>query len=290
MNPPSDSARDVFDTESEDPVDRAATALDGRGQALASAFLRAIPFLFRDGVPLAPLRATAEVRAAVEDALTSPRHVLPLRIEPDGASASLLLDAAAVAFLLDGALGGDGSSPPTLAPDGITGPQRALLGRVLAGVVPAFSSVMEAALGLRFKKREAGDDGSREEPVIALRFRLGEGGAGGTIVLALAKAALLGASSPGRKAGAFDPAVAAALAEAPLLLVAELGRIRLTLGEVAELQVGDVLELPTTVGSAVPVRVEGHVLFRAHPITSGSHVAVRIASSDDNGVTVKTAA
>lgn len=281
------TSRGVFDTVDEDPVDRAAAALDSRGPALAGAFLRSIPFLFRDGVPFVPGRSTAETRGAVEDALAAPRHVTAMRIEPDGAQAALIVDAVAVAFLLDGALGGDGSSPPALSPDGITGPQRALLGRVLAGVTPAFSSVLEAGLSRTLKRREANEEAPRDEPMIALRFKLGNDGVGGVIVLVLSTSALLGASGPGRKQGTFDPVVAAALSEAPLELVVELGRVRRALGDIVSLRVGDVLELPTPVGSSVPVRVDGHVLFRGHPITSGSHVAVKIAPSDEGGMTVR---
>lgn len=272
-----DAPPEIFETITEDPLHHAAAELDGRARALAAAFSRAIPFLFRDGVAVVPDPAGAATRAALDDELAAPRHTMPLRIEPDGAPAALVLDAAAVAFLLDGALGGDGSNPPALAPEGLTGPQRALLGRVLGGVVPAFSAVLEGGLGVKLQRRAGEGEGARDDRMIVLRFRMGEGGAGGVVALALAQGALVGAA-PGKKADALDPVLATALGEAPLELVVELGRVRLTLPEVAALRVGDVLALATPVGSTVSVRVDEHVLFRAHPVTSGAHVAVRIAT------------
>lgn len=275
MNDPEDAPSEIFETITEDPLDHAAAELDGRARALAAAFCRAIPFLFRDGVAVTPDRAGAATRASLDDELAAPRHTTSLRIEPEGAPAALVLDATAVAFLLDGALGGDGSSPPALTPEGLTSPQRALLGRVLGGVVPAFSAVLEGGLGVKLKRREGEGEGSRDDRLIVLRFRLGEGGAGGVVALGLSQVALVGAA-PGKKSDALDPALAAALGEAPLELVVELGRVRLTLPEVAALRVGDVLALATPVGSTVSVRIDEHVLFRGHPVTSGAHVAVRL--------------
>lgn len=275
MNDPEDAPSEIFETITEDPLDHAAAELDGRARALAAAFCRAIPFLFRDGVAVTPDRAGAATRASLDDELAAPRHTTSLRIEPEGAPAALVLDATAVAFLLDGALGGDGSSPPALTPEGLTGPQRALLGRVLGGVVPAFSAVLEGGLGVKLKRREGEGEGSRDDRLIVLRFRLGEGGAGGVVALGLSQVALVGAA-PGKKSDALDPVLAAALGEATLELVVELGRVRLTLPEVAALRVGDVLALATPVGSTVSVRIDEHVLFRGHPVTSGAHVAVRL--------------
>jgi hypothetical protein len=263
---------------SEDPLDVALGELSLRGGPLGAALKRAIPFLFRDGVAVAAAPAVSVDRAAFEAELGSPRHVVTLCTEPEG-YAALLLDAPAVAFLLDGALGGNGANPPALAAEGITGPQKALLGRILATVVPAFSAALEAGLGLKLKRPTPGDDHGPPDTVAALRFRLGEEGVGGSISLTLAPAALLAGSAPGKKAaaGGFDPVLGAALGNCELELVAELGRVKLTLHQLAGLQVGDVLDLPTPVGSAIPVRVDGRVLFRGHPITSGSHVAVRVA-------------
>lgn len=264
---------------SEDPLDVALGELSARGGPLGAALKRAIPFLFRDGVAVAADPAVSVDRASFEAELAAPRHVVTLCTEPTG-FAALLLDAPAVAFLLDGALGGNGANPPALAAEGITGPQKALLGRILGTVVPAFSAPLEAAMGLRLRRPAAGDDLDAPATVAALRFRLGEDGVGGSIALTLASGALLACAAPGKKSapGGFDPVLAAALGNCELELVAELGRVKLTLHQLAGLHVGDVLDLPTPVGSAIPVRVDDRVLFRGHPITSGSHVAVRVAS------------
>lgn len=271
-----DTPREVFEVVDEDPKERATAELDVRSATLAAALRRAVPFLFRGGHPVTADAAEATTLAALEEELGTPRHVLPLRIEPDGVAAALLCDAAAVAFLLDGALGGDGSSPPTLTPEGLTGPQRALLQRVIAGIVPGFSATLEAGLGLTLRRPTPPDEPLPKD-VTALRFRLGEGGVGGCVALALGRQAMLAAASPARRSSASDPILTAALGAVEIEIVVELGRLRLTLGEVASLRVGDVLGLPTPVGSAVNVRTDGRMLFRGHPTTSGTHVAVRVS-------------
>src|SRR5262249_3876745 len=151
---------------------------------------------------------------------------------------AIILDATAIAFLLDGALGGDGSSPPALAPEGLTGPQRALIGRLMGAVPPALSAVLEATLGMRIKKPAAGDEAPAPSDVIALRLRLGEGGSAGSVLLVIGRDALVSAAGATRRAAGVDPILAAALGTVEIELVVELGRVRLSLQEVASLRVG----------------------------------------------------
>jgi flagellar motor switch protein FliM len=278
MNTLDEESAAIFEVATEDPDGRAGAALDGRASALAAALRRAIPFLFRDNVAVVPEPSGPGSLAELADEPGAPRHTVALRTDPDGAAAVLSVDAIAVAFLLDGALGGSGSSPPALAAEGLTGPQRALLGRLLAGLVPAFAAVLEAGLGVRLRKPATPDEEGRVAPLILVRFRLGEAGAAGTVTLALAREAILSSSSAGRRTDAMNALVAAALGAVELELIVELGRVRLTLRDLAALRVGDVLALPTVVGAAVPVRADGQVLLRGHPTTSGSHVALRVAS------------
>ena len=59
-------------------------------------------------------------------------------------------------------------------------------------------------------------------------------------------------------------------------MVAELGRVPMSLGDLGLLQVGDTLRVPVAVNGAVDVRVEDVPLFKGRPTTAGSQLAVRL--------------
>jgi flagellar motor switch protein FliM len=268
--------RDLFGAASGGPSERARAELDRVGASLAAALRRAFPFMLRRGVPVTPEPASSSSMAALEEALGSPRYVIHLEAQPGDVRGALIFDPTALAFVFDGALGGDGSAPPVLGSDELTRPQRALVARFVSGVVPALSAVLEAELGLALRRLDAAEDAPGEAELATLRWGLGVDGVGGGIVLALDRAALLGAPAERTWDGAVAPAVVKALGAVELLLTAELGRVRLSLGELAALRVGDALTVPLSVGSVVPVRVDGRVLFEGHPTTQGTRVAVRI--------------
>jgi flagellar motor switch protein FliM len=244
--------------------------------SLGAALRRAFPFMLRRGVAVTPEPASSSSMPALEETLGAPRYVIHLEAAPGNVRGSLIFDAKAIAFLFDGALGGDGSAPPVLGPDELTRAQRALITRCVSGVVPALSAVLEAELGLALRRLDAAEEAPGEAELAVLRWGLGEDGQGGGVVLALDRAALLGAPTERAWDGVIAPAVVRALGAVELLLVAELGRVRLSLGELAALRVGDALTVPLSVGGVVPVRVDGRVMFEGHPTTQGTRVAVRI--------------
>lgn len=267
--------RDAF-AAPHDPLAAAAVEMDRMGPDLAAALRRAVPFMVRRNVVVSPQPATMTTPAALVGELSAPSHVIYLDLPLGHAPGAIVLDAEALTFLLDGALGGDGSAPAPCPPGGLTAAQRALLGRILGGVVSALSAAVAAHGGPALSARRASDDDEPGgDPAIVLRLRLGREGEHGAVAFLLPRAAFRGDAQAGT-APDIDPRVAAALGAVELDVVVELGRVRIPLRDLAALQVGHVLTVPVAIGGAVPVRVGDRVLFHGLPTTSGSHLSVRL--------------
>lgn len=279
MSAPAGAPRELFSRTSEGPQLRACAELDRRAPALTAALRRAFPFMVRRGVPVVPEPASSSSLRALEATTAQPRYLIHVETDPGSLRGALLFDATAVALVFDGALGGGAAEPPSLGEGDLTNMQLALVARNASAVVPALSAVLEGASGFGLRKLSSAEEALGEDELVTLQWRLGPKGAWGNVVLALDRAALLGAPVAGTGAGSGEvaPAVVAALGAVELELVAELGRVRLTLGELSALRVGHALCVPVSVGSAVAVRVEGRLLFEGHPTTAGTRVAIRVA-------------
>jgi flagellar motor switch protein FliM len=261
-------------------VRRAATSLEQASPHLASALRRSMPFLARSGAQVALCFARAiPVRDLLGD-LPRPVHATHLVVTPGGARGAIILDAGAIAMVLDGVLGGDGSAPPQLEPGGLTAPQIALVSRVVDGVVRSFSEALSRRLSIELHTSAPdGDDASSEAAPVACTFEITSGSQVGRVVLLVAKEALLGRSEASRDASteALDPRVASVVEQVELDLVAELARMKITLGHLSRLRVGDTVRLEVPVGGAISVRADGRVVLRGHPTTSAGQIAIRIA-------------
>jgi flagellar motor switch protein FliM len=262
-------------------VRRAATALEQASPQLASALRRAMPFLARQGTQVSLCFARAIPIGELLGDLPRPIHATHVVVAPGAARGAVILDAAAIAMVLDGVLGGNGTSPPALDPAGLTPPQIALVARVIDGVVRSFSEVLSRRFGIALQTSAPdGDDASSETAPVACNFELGAGDHVGRVVLLVAKEALLGGADERREipaGGAIDPRVAGVVAQVELDLVAELARMRLTLGYLSNLRVGDTIRLDVPVGGTINVRADGRVVLRGHPTTNAGQIAIRIA-------------
>lgn len=118
---------------------------------------------------------------------------------------------------------------------------------------------------------------------ITIRFEIGEHM--GHITLALPHAMVeplltqLSGShllSAGQKAAGQDEAVPVMLGTAPVEVSAFLGTARITVGQFAELQPGDVILLPTPVGGDVAVHIGERVAFFGRPGVVGKRMAVQV--------------
>jgi flagellar motor switch protein FliM len=257
-------------------VRRAAGTLEQASSQLASALRRAMPFLARAGAQVSLVFA----RAIPIGDLPRPIHATHLVVQPGGARGAIVLDGGLIGLILDGVLGGNGSAPPQLEPTGLTPPQVALVSRVVDGVVRSFSEVLSKRLAIELHgSAPVSEDAGSEAAPIACSFEISTATQQGRIVLLVAKEALLGGAEAPRAvtSGTVDPRVASVVEQVELDLVAELARLRMTLGRLARLRVGDMVRLDVPVGGAINVRADGHVVLRGHPTTNAGQIAIRIA-------------
>jgi flagellar motor switch protein FliM len=261
-------------------VRRAAAALEQASPQLASAIRRSMPFLGRHGTPVALCFARAIPIGELLVDLPRPVHATHVAVAPGGSRGAIILDAGAIAMVLDGVLGGDGTAPPQLDAAGLTPPQIALISRVIEGVVRSFSEVLSRRFGITLEVNlPDGDDASSETAPVVCSFELGADPQKGRVMLLVAKEALLGAAEEqsDQSTQALDPRVAQVVEQVELDLVAELARMKMTLGHLSSLRVGDTIRLDVPVGGSINVRADGRVVLRGHPTTSAGQIAIRIA-------------
>ena len=80
----------------------------------------------------------------------------------------MIFDAAASGFLLDGVLGGAGTGPPPeLNPTGLSGPQAALLAGLASNILRAFSTSLNAGLGIGLDGRSASSPAAADSVSLA---------------------------------------------------------------------------------------------------------------------------
>ncbi len=200
-------------------VRRAAGALEQASPQLASALRRSMPFLGRHGTPVALCFARAIPIGELLDDLPRPVHATHVVITPGGARGAIILDAGAIAMVLDGVLGGDGTAPPQLDAAGLSPPQVALASRVIEGVVRSFSEVLSRRFGLTLEvSAPDGDDASSETAPVVCSFELGTGAQVGRVMLLVAKEAILGGTEerPEAATNVVDPRVADVVAQVEL--------------------------------------------------------------------------
>jgi flagellar motor switch protein FliM len=262
-----------------DRVRKAATVLEKESPRLVAALRRAIPFLSRRGVSITLCQTEAMPIADLLEGLARPIHASHFVTLPGSAAGALLLDAGAVALFLDGVLGGDGKSLPTLNPSGLSAPQSALVGGLAGNILRAFSGALQASIGLGLEARSASVEPAPVEsaPIVCV-LEIGEGPQAGRLALLLAKEPLLtdSASPDSSPNPPIDPRIASVLAEVELLLIAELGRVPMRVGDIAALKVGDTLRLDVPVSGLVSIRANGSELMRGRPTTSAGRIAVKI--------------
>jgi flagellar motor switch/type III secretory pathway protein FliN len=265
-------------------IRRAVGALDRFAPLMGPSIRRAIPFLTRRGVKFTHAPSWGGTRLDIETALEGPLFVAELETE-GGARGLLILDAGVIVYLIEGILGGDGSKPPSLNPESLSPPQRALMSRMADQMLAGLLETIHAELGVRLRRSAStATEVAADTLLAAARVQLGpEEEAERRIVIALQKEALFGDDVAGTDGTGIDPRVASAVENVELELIAELGRTRITLGDLTNLQVGDTLRLTVPVNGAVLVRAGGQVLMEGYPTTSGSQIAIRVAKTRADG-------
>jgi flagellar motor switch protein FliM len=296
------------------------TATGGSTAALET-MRRAVPFLTRRGVAIKPGAPYVVNSNELESQLTAPVYLANLASEPGGARAAICLDSHAISFLLEGSLGGDGSDPPKLNPKGLTAPQLAFMDRVFTNVMKCCAETIERSIGLSVKylpraqgQKSAGatlvvlpldfvdeaaldddddmdvfgpdsnDEASDGEAEAEAEAEAGSTTSQGRMLIGLSKNALnraRAAHDRRQRTQPVDDRVAATIREVDVDVVAELGRLPLTIGKLMALKVGDTLRLDVPVNGHIILRIDEEVLFRGQPTTTGTQLAIQIVERLD---------
>lgn len=264
---------------------RAAELFDRRGADLVTGLKRGVPFLTRRAIEVKASEARPVSIAVLLNDLKGPIFTAHLATDPGGHRAALFMDAPAVSFLLEGVLGGNSDSPQVLDDRRLSAPQTALISRVADSILQAISPVLSAGSGFKLLRlpptmSSAPSDGS----FIATTIQLGPDAQFGTITLAVTREAVLAgrtASAQSRRAGP-DSRVVSTMSRVEIELIAELGRVPMTLGQLSGLKLGDVVRVDVPVSGVVSVRAENIALFEGVPTTVGTQLAIRIAALKDD--------
>ena len=285
------------------------------GDPLAIALRRAVPFLTRRGIAIKPGAPYVVNSNELESELTAPVYLANLASEPGGARAAICLDSHAISFLLEGSLGGDGSDPPKLNPKGLTAPQLAFMDRVFTNIMKCCAETIERSIGLNVKylpraqgQRSAGatlvvlpldfvDEAALEEDDDTDVFgpdntddasddeaEAESATSQGRMLVGLSKNALNRARAAHDRRQSTQPVddrIAATIREVDVDVVAELGRLSLTIGKLMALKVGDTLRLDVPVNGHIILRIDEEVLFRGQPTTTGTQLAIQIVERLD---------
>ena len=248
---------------------RAASVLDEDAAAISRAIRRALPFVARRGLAVTTQRFSVATASQAIAALDGPVHSLVLKCA-SGARGIVAFDGKALALMIDGVLGGDGSAVPVLRADGLTPPQAALAARMTDAVSRAVAERINARFSLGLKP-DAADRGASEANAAFLIARIEVGA--GVILLALPRTLSVARVTEFRS---DDPTLAAIIADVDIELTIDLGTMSVPLAKLVSLKAGDTIlsDIPTT--SEVTVRADGRALFEGRPTNVGGRFAVRI--------------
>lgn len=237
------------------------------GPELAVALKRALPFLARQRVVVTadPTRCTSFADLAADPEIF---HTAAFSEKTANARGLILFDEAALARVLDGVLGG--GSATTLSSAKLTSAQLALATRVSTSLLKAFAEALTTRLGVTIEPSASKEIDSGAAVVVTLVLD-----GGGKISVALPLAAIR-TDDPAADLGKNDPGIEAAMNEVEVDVVAELGKVRLSLDTIMRLQVGDVVRLSLPLDERARVSAGGAVLYHGRPTASGAVVAVAL--------------
>jgi flagellar motor switch protein FliM len=259
---------------------RARAQIEALGPRFSVAIRRALPFLGRKGGSVT-LVATEVCRTTkLYESVERPVFAQSFVTLPSDDQGAVVLDRGAVGIVLDGTLGGDGTEPPPLLPN-LSPAQTALVGRSMQGILSALSEVTTAAFGMRLAAVGATlRDAEVETAPLVSTFEMRCGEAIGRLLLAVPRHASFDSSQVQAADEAPDGSVKSTMDDVEIELVAELGRMPMSLARLIALAVGDTLPLNVPVGDNVRVRAGERLLFLGVPTTSAGRIAIRVVGHE----------
>jgi flagellar motor switch protein FliM len=261
----------------------AVLAMEKIGVAFARAARRSMPFLLRYKAQIVP----GQVEVVADPGGSSysariPGLTIGVASEDARARGSVTLNGDAIAFIIEGALGGRGAFWKSPQGVDLTIPQRALLSRITGSLALDFCAAVRQEVGIALKQEGNDDDEHTTQPGDYLRVTCTLDGlpVAATIALTIGAEIIESAAkeqdSPEPVSG--DPRLVEGLREVGLTIVAELGRVSIGVRRVLSLKVGDVIRLPTATDDPISVRIGGVEKLSGVPIVSRGQLAVEIRS------------
>jgi flagellar motor switch protein FliM len=249
----------------------AASALWEERARLEHAVRRTAPYIARAKGSIVVHRPEPALLSEVLAKTVAPHYVATVRVCDTGLGA-LVVDGATIALGIRGVLAGGRGEPPALDAAGLSPAQRALAARLARGLVAASRDAL-APRGLVIE--EAPADEMPHGPLVAVRITFGSDDAAGDVTLLLPIAEAAAVTRPARHE-TIDPRVEEALGEVEIDVVAELGRVAMTLADIGSLAVGDVVRVRLPVDASARLRVGETVLLHGRPTTLGHQIAIAI--------------
>ncbi len=254
------------------------------GVEFARACRRSLPFLVRYGCTLKP--GTVEIVTSAADFATEPSDQnYPVNLTTaDGRSwGAIRLDAGAIAFVLEGTLGGRGTFVGSEERFQLSSAQRSLMARVSQSIAMDFAHSVAKSCGLTLAPIDMVNDKMPDTgDILRLTCQIEGLPMSAAIIIAVSAPALENATKDHAAEGELpvsgDPRIGEALQEVSLELRAELGRTTLGLKRVLSLQAGDIIRLPTATDDPLTIRVGGLEKFHGVPIISRGQNAIEIRS------------
>lgn len=215
------------------------------------------------------------------------------QISPD--AFVLRLDAAAIALLVGALFGADPEQPPAALERAPTPIELDVASMVMRGFAEALNGDGERALNLKLPvpRAVAGPDAARtvlrDGPAVRIAFRIAGKSGSGLLTLTMPQRLFLKARGEG---GAANERNLAAQAEwharfggevmrAGVKLTASVPMARMTLGEIAGLSVGQVIELPRGAAAETRLDARGKTVFLCEFGRLGENYTVRIRQPFD---------
>jgi flagellar motor switch protein FliM len=263
------------------------TSMQKIAEHFARGARRSLPFLVRRRCRLVAGQI-GPASLALEEPNAGPLCQITLESSGRPGWSAFRLDAGAIQLVVDGSLGGvapeEGEEPEPQPMTLLSLAQRALVTRVARALGNDFSDAIREETGVeahvvRAECLRAGEEPPLPKDAVAAecvfeglsgRATIWLFASGEVLELALRDRAASGAS-PG------DPRMGEALANVPVEVVAELGRVNIGLRRVLALRPGEVLRLPTATDDPIQVRVGGLTKLFGVPVLSRGQLSVQIS-------------
>jgi flagellar motor switch protein FliM len=280
------SVRPVDITGSERRLGARTASMHKIAEHFARGARRSLPFLVKRRCRLVAGQVGG---AAIATAEPNAGPLCQITLESSGKPgwAALRIDAGAMGLIVDGSLGGaapeEGDEAEPVPMTHVSLAQRALVTRVAralgADLAEAIREETDVAVQVtRAECLRAGEEPALPKDAVAAECIFDGLPSRATIWLfasgEVLEQALRDRAAAGVAAG--DPRMANALADVPVDVVAELGRVSLGLRRVLSLQPGEVLRLATATDDPIQVRVAGLAKLYGVPVLSRGQVSVQV--------------